>query len=160
MPFNFHWRLVALAPCFMTGCAALSLFSTTHQHHYEGSEELQQRVDSLEHRVMALERTNGGPALSEWKAAGSPKQGTVPVHKTSSMPNAVSARASWTSSMPNLLSNGAGEIENGDNSGAAVPGFLNSTIRPLVYRKSVSGAATEETKASDGSGFRTSGSDI
>lgn len=74
MPLRRLSWLIALFPCVMTGCAALSLFSTTHQHHYEASDELQQRVESLEHRVMALEQGAGGPALSNWRPVGGETQ--------------------------------------------------------------------------------------
>jgi hypothetical protein len=87
MPLCRLSRLVAVLPCAFCGCAALSLFSTTHQHHYEASEQLQQRVESLEHRVMALEQGTGGPALSEWKPAGHVSQRAATGEQHAALPN-------------------------------------------------------------------------
>ena len=54
-----------------SGCAALSLFSTTHEHHHECTPALQRRVEELEQRINVLEQptshlgtSSTGPSLS------------------------------------------------------------------------------------------------
>lgn len=62
--------LVLTAAFFSTGCAALSLFTTTHEHHYENNPALEQRVEALEQRLAHMEHqgaaslTLPGPALN------------------------------------------------------------------------------------------------
>jgi hypothetical protein len=160
MPLCRLSRLVAVLPCAFCGCAALSLFSTTHQHHYEASEQLQQRVESLEHRVMALEQGTGGPALSEWKpaghvsqrhslepAAGKPapanrtmptkensKQRTLPYREISS--HAESAPVGKRPvSMPNVLASAPDDSDPDDDPiSFDIPGFPEARLNHAVYR--------------------------
>ena len=40
----------------LSGCASLSLFSSTHTHHHGVEDETKQKVEELEDRISALER--------------------------------------------------------------------------------------------------------
>lgn len=52
--------LLLLTAC-CPGCAALSLFSTTHEHHYENNPEVNQRLSMLEARLEAMDKAMFSP---------------------------------------------------------------------------------------------------
>jgi len=58
---SIRWRAIAvliLTALPTSGCAALSLFSTTHEHHYEPSPEVERRLSALEQRFNSFEQTH------------------------------------------------------------------------------------------------------
>jgi hypothetical protein len=57
--------LIALVAMTTNGCAALSLFSSTHEHHYDSNPEIERRLTALEQRFSAFEQghTAAGPAV-------------------------------------------------------------------------------------------------
>lgn len=52
----FRFALLAIAATMLSGCAALSLFSTTHEHHYENNPDVNTRLAVLEAKVDTLEK--------------------------------------------------------------------------------------------------------
>ena len=52
----FRVLLLAIAATMLSGCAALSLFSTTHEHHYENNPDVNTRLAVLEAKVDTLEK--------------------------------------------------------------------------------------------------------
>jgi hypothetical protein len=57
--------LIAFVASTTNGCAALSLFSSTHEHHYDSNPEIERRLTTLEQKFSALEQshTASGPAI-------------------------------------------------------------------------------------------------
>ena len=53
------WLALLLSVATSSGCAALSLFSTTHEHHYETSPALERRLEAVEQRLSAIEQKDG-----------------------------------------------------------------------------------------------------
>jgi len=57
--------VMAFVAITMNGCAALSLFSSTHEHHYDSNPEIERRLTALEQKFSAFEQshTASGPAV-------------------------------------------------------------------------------------------------
>lgn len=57
--------VLAIMAMTTSGCAALSLFSSTHEHHYDGNPEIERRLTALEQRFNTFEQshTATGPAI-------------------------------------------------------------------------------------------------
>ena len=56
--------LCLLAICLSPGCAALSLFTTTHEHHYDTNPTVERRLDAIEQRLGAVERSVSTPGTA------------------------------------------------------------------------------------------------
>ncbi len=55
--FQTAWIALLLAVT-SNGCAALSLFSTTHEHHYDSNPTVERRLEAIEQRLSAVERSD------------------------------------------------------------------------------------------------------
>ena len=58
------FAMVVLTLVLVTGCAGLSLFSSTHTHHYD-TRETKARIEKLETRLAELERASASARAEE-----------------------------------------------------------------------------------------------
>ena len=72
--FQTAWLAVLLAVT-SNGCAALSLFSTTHEHHYDTNPTVERRLEAIEQRLSAVERSDA--AASTGTAAPSARSNSA-----------------------------------------------------------------------------------
>ena len=80
------WLWASCMLCTLaTGCAALSLFET-HHYHYQGTPEIDKRLDSLEKRMAALEAAHNAAPNAYAPGAHAFPAGAVPQFPPPMMP--------------------------------------------------------------------------